>query len=604
MAHIDLLHILKKLKNRKNFVFLWNGKNDKDNFTSFLFTNPVKIIMTKKYSQLEDCFKNAERLLKKGYYIAGYLSFEAASSFEKHIRQHNPVKTPLIWLGIYKKPAVYHCKKGAISLPVQRNYDITCLKPALSKKKYLSKIKKIKNLIKKGLTYQVNFTYKYNFQFQGSVRSFFMELGRQQPVSYGALIDTGENSILSLSPELFFRKKNSSMTMKPMKGTIERGRTCPEDKRKESELFSSKKDRAENVMIVDMLRNDLGKISKKGFVKVRKLFETEKYRTLYQMTSTIKSKLEKASLFEIFKNTFPSGSVTGAPKIETIKIIKALEKKPRNIYTGSIGCVFPNGDSVFNVAIRTILLDKKTGKGEMGVGSGVTMSSDPAREYEECRLKADFLVKKNKSFKLIETILWTKGKFSLLRLHLKRLKESAQYFDFFYNSNKVIKGLLKIEKKFKKNRSYKVRLLLDECGNIDISFSGLMETRKGIRKAAFSGKTVKSEDIFLYHKTTNRRIYDEEYKKCKNKGLFDVLFTNEKGEVTEGAISNIIIKKGNRLFTPRINCGLLNGIYREHLLKKRGFRLKEKSLCPKDLLKADKIFLCNSVRGTVEVRIV
>jgi len=625
-----------------NFVFLETNRFSKDNCRSFLFFNPTKIISCYKSEDIENAFLELEFFISKGYYAAGFVSYEAGYMFEdvlkKHI--HNTSVFPLMWFGIYKKPVIYrHNKKIDILNAKDAKYSITNFHANVSKGEYIDNVRRIKDFIKKGDTYQVNYTFKYKFDFKGSLYGFYSSLKGNQSVSYSGLIKTPEFSLVSLSPELFFRKKKDMLEVRPMKGTINRGRYTEEDTRNAAILKNCFKNRSENVMIVDLLRNDLGRISKPGTVKTVKLFEVEKYETLLQMISIVKSRLKKdIGIYDIFKAIFPSGSVTGAPKIRTMAIIKMLEKEPRNIYTGCIGFIAPNKEAIFNVAIRTVLIDNKTNNGELGIGSGIVYDSLPVKEFEECKLKANFITQKENNFKLIETILWygsskfpltltlppsprlrrtgspegrgkgeganlrlsRKGYF-LLHLHLDRLAKSAEYFGFKFDKEYISRELRKLKKRFKDGSNYKIRLLLTKDGGIELFFDKINNITT-FDRARFSDKKTHSKDTFLYHKTTNRKLYDEEYKRWNKKGYFDIIFTNEKNQVTEGAISNIIIKKGRRYYTPPVECGLLNGVYRRYLLSKRA-PLKEKILYKKDIKEADEIYLVNSVRQMAMVNL-
>jgi para-aminobenzoate synthetase/4-amino-4-deoxychorismate lyase len=286
-----------------------------------------------------------------------------------------------------------------------------------------------------------------------------------------------------------------------------------------------------------------------------------------------------------------------------MNIINNLEKEPRGIYTGGIGYIAPDNESIFSVAIRTVVLDRLNQKCEMGIGSGIVHDSRPVSEYDECLLKADFLTTKYKDFQLIETLLWQDGEFFLLDLHIKRLRESAEYFLFECDTSKVIKVLNQATKKFENNKKYRVRLLLFRDGNITVSSSELDDIGSQPKQVVISKHRIDQTNRFFYHKTTNRDLYDSELKKVREKGYYDVLFINSKDEVTEGAISNIFIKNGERFFTPPIACGLLNGVYRRFMFEK-GFPLEEKVLFEKDLFEADKVYLANSVRGVVEAKIV
>jgi para-aminobenzoate synthetase/4-amino-4-deoxychorismate lyase len=404
---------------------------------------------------------------------------------------------------------------------------------------------------------------------------------------------------------MFFRKRDRMIEVKPMKGTSCRGRFLQEDLGNIEALHLCPKNRSENIMIVDMLRNDLGKISSPATVKTKRFFEVERYESLLQMTSTIEGKLKsKVSLYEIFKALFPSGSVTGAPKIKTMQIIDELEKSPRMVYTGSIGFIKPSGDAVFNVAIRTLLIDTKEKIGEMGVGSGIVYDSNPQKEYAECLLKSKFLTDRWADFQLIETMLWEpqKGLF-LLKLHMERLSESARYFDFRYNEKAIVEALRKTAAKLDSRKRYRIRFLLDREGGIDISLSDIT-IENDEKFVTVSDKATDSKDIFLFHKTTNRRFYDEEYKRCKEKGFHDIIFCNQNGEITEGTISNIFIKKGNRYYTPPVHCGLLNGVYRRYILKEKMLPAQEKILYIEDIERAEEIILTNAVRGITKAKLI
>lgn len=570
-----------------------------------MFTNPVKIISCYRAEHIEKSFSELEDLISKGYYAAGFLSYEAGFLFEDKLKRFFKKDDlyPLLWFGIYRRPAIFtHRERLDLVSHEASPYSVSNIRANISKERYLCDIKRIKEFIRRGETYQVNYTFKYKFDFKGSVFGLYSDLEEKQSVSYSALIKTQKFSILSLSPELFFRKHKNNIQVRPMKGTLERGRSAEEDSDHMRKLQESLKNRSENVMIVDLLRNDIGKISLSGTVKTEELFKVERYETLLQMISIVRSRLKKdVALYDLFKAIFPSGSVTGAPKISTMEIINSLEKEPRRVYTGCIGFFTPQKDAVFNVAIRTILINNRTKKGEMGIGSGIVYDADPYKEFEECRLKANFLTQKKREFRLIETMLWRPKKgYFLLKYHLDRLSSSAKYFDFKYSREDALKKLNILERRFKNSHMYRIRLLLDRRGNIEASFS-IVDEGTGDKKVRFSERKVKSSDIFLYHKTTDRYLYDKEYEKWREKGYFDIVFTNEKNQVTEGAISNIIIKKGRFYYTPPVDCGLLNGVFRRALFDRRAFPLREKVLYRKDLRSSDKIYMVNSVRGMTEV---
>ena len=590
-------------------IFLETNKFDKENQQSYLFTHPLSIIACYEIEEIEETFARMEEALKGGFYLAGFISYETGFAFEKVFKPKKRYTFPLIWFGVFKKPRTGRSltRRGG-SAPNKYTFDN--LRLNISQKDYLDSIRKIKKLIERGETYQVNYTLKYKFNFSGSPYALYATLKNNQSVSYSAFIKGQNFTLLSFSPELFFRKNGQEIKVKPMKGTIERGRILEKDNKNAQDLKDDPKSQAENIMIVDLLRNDLGKISETGSVKVDKLFEIEKYETLFQMTSTIKGKVDRdIKLYELFKALFPSGSVTGAPKIRTMQLIDELEKEERKIYTGSIGFITPEKDAVFNVAIRTVLLEngkaprQARGKGEMGIGSGIVYDSNPEKEFEECKLKANFLTQPTPEFQLIETLLWTPKKgYFLLEEHLRRLRKSAEYFDFLCDQEHLREKLNKEKVKFKPNANHRIRLLLFKDGRIKITSSKL-EKNLNQNYIAFSNQKISSRNIFLYHKTTNRKLYNEEYQKYQKLGYFDVIFQNEKGEITEGAISNIFIKKNGIYYTPPVECGLLDGVYRRYFMSRNGKKVREKILYKEDLLAADEIYLTNAVRGMVKVNL-
>jgi len=606
MKNIPISDIFEKIKDKNNYIFLETKRKAKGEDKSYLFLDPVDIISCKELSKIKSCLNSVDRRLKEGYFVAGYISYEAGFAFEDKLKIKKRFSFPLLWLGVYRKPICFDHKKVIFS---SRDFKDSCkiddIKPNITKSKYIHSIKNIKRFIEKGDTYQVNYTFKLNFSHTGSVFGLYDNLRKKQSVSYGCLMHFDDDYLLSFSPELFFRKTKSKISVRPMKGTINRGRFAQEDTANRKALNLSPKDRSENIMIVDLLRNDLGRISKIDTVKTKRLFSIEDYESLLQMTSDINGNIPKGlSTHDLFKAIFPSGSVTGAPKIRTMQIINEIEKTPRKIYTGSIGFITPKRNAVFNVAIRTLLINKKSNKGEMGIGSGVIYDSDPEREYRECKLKAKFLTEKASSFQLIETMLFKNGKeCSLLEFHLERLSESAAYFNFLFNKKAILKSLDNERQRLKEGKDYCARLLLDSDGTVTIS-STEINPKKRPGKITFSSKKVSSGSKFLFHKTTNRKLHDSEYRKYSKQDFFDAIFQNEKKEITEGAISNIFIKKGNRYYTPPIECGLLNGVYRRHLMKNKRISIEEKVLRKKDIESADEIFLTNAVRGITKVRLI
>lgn len=588
---------------KQDFVLLETNRTDSSNKTSYLFRGPREIIACYRLRDVEKTLLEIEKWIARGYYAAGFLSYEAGYAFEAGFGRRSSCRgpVPLLWFGIYKKPIII---KGETNLNwgPKGAFRITGARPNVSYPRYRSAVEAIKNRIRRGETYQVNYTFKYKFGFKGSEEALYSALKASQKTSYAALIKTPGFSVISASPELFFRMNGAAIETKPMKGTAERGRFAEEDNSIARGLGDCRKNRAENVMIVDLLRNDLSKVCAVSSVRTEKMFEVEKYGTLFQMVSTVKGKLENTEFAGIIRNLYPSGSITGAPKINTMRIIRSLEKESRGVYTGAIGYISPRKKAVFNVAIRTVVVERGKGRGEMGVGSGITIDSTPASEYAESCLKAKFALERPRDFKLFETMLLRKGKkIRLLKYHMERMKSSAGYFGFTFNGRQARKVLQGAIRRAQPGKDARLRLLLSAGGVFEAEILGLEKT--GSRLVKFSKHITDSKDRFLFHKTTNRELYRQELEDCRKKGFYDVIFTNELGQVTESAASNILILKNGLLYTPTKRCGLLAGTYLKHLMNTKYGKIKEKLLYRKDILNADKLYLANSVRGLVEVKL-
>jgi para-aminobenzoate synthetase/4-amino-4-deoxychorismate lyase len=426
---------------------------------------------------------------------------------------------------------------------------------------------------------------------------FFFHIAQRQN-KYAAYVDTGRHVICSASPELFFDLDGDIISGRPMKGTSKRGRTKAEDKVQEKWLRGDLKNRAENVMIVDMIRNDVGRIAAAGSVHVPELYTIEKYPTLFQMTSTVRGKTS-ASLTEIFSALYPCASITGTPKVSTMNIIAELETTPRKIYTGSIGFISPERKAQFNVAIRTALIDRQTGQAEYGVGGGVVWDSSGDDEYNEALLKARVLNERQNEFSLIETMRWTREEgYFLRKKHIRRLSDSAEYFGFTF-SKKGLKDLLD-EMALAFSSPQRVRISLDHSGEHTVEAQELLQAETQTFKVCLAEKPVSASNVFLFHKTTRREDYDEARQTCRH--CDDVLLFNEKEELTEFTIGNLVVARKGELFTPPITCGLLAGTFREYLLESG--QVTERAISIKELGNCGKIFLVNSVRKWIAVELV
>ncbi len=591
-------------KQKKPFVLLDDTLSGKG---SILFINPGKIISCTTPEELDAAFSLMDRERQAGRHLAGFLSYELGYLLEDKLANLLPCDTnsnvPLLWFGSFEKAITLSPAEAHKFLAKQRSgdYSLTNLKPSMDEQSYCTAIHKVQDYIAAGDTYQVNYTFKHHFDISGDSIALFQELRQRQNVSNGAYIETGHHTILSLSPEIFLSTQGPKARTRPMKGTVQRGKTPKEDTDNKVWLTKDEKSRAENLMIVDLLRNDMGRVCEVGSIEVTELFTVETYRSLHQMTSNIIGKLRpEISPADLIRQLFPCGSITGAPKVRTMEIISELEEQPRGVYTGSIGHIAPNGDTRFNVAIRTLMMDKM-GKGEMGIGSGIVYDSSPEAEYQECLLKGQFLSGNlagyaKPLFDLIETLRWEEETgYFLLEEHLERLENSAGFFAYPFQKENVCLALKSLELK----GTQRVRLLLHKDGSTTVTATPMEQPdpQKPIGYVV-SKKTVDSSDIFFYHKTTRREFYEDELvRQNQLTGCTEVLFTNEHGEITEGARTNVFIEIDGKLFTPPISSGVLNGTFRTHLLKTGYKDIAEKVLTLDDLEAADTVFFGNSVRN-------
>lgn len=584
-----------------NYVLLESLRPAERDLMNLRIASPDTVLQSTSLSEVVPVLKELEKAVSNGYTAAGFLSYEAGRAFLPNMPELKRSKFPLIWFALTKTPDRMPAGKLPDEMNSTNSASVRDLGLSETPQSYEQSIHKIKHYIETGYTYQVNYTMRYRGILEGSARALYQNLRSQQRVNYAAFIETDEWAILSLSPELFFRREGRNVMMKPMKGTAPRGKTREEEQLLARALQENEKERSENLMIVDLLRNDLGKVCETGTIRVELPMEVERYETLLQMTSTITGRLnEEVSITDLLRATFPSGSITGAPKLSTMRIIDELEQARRNIYTGSIGFIAPEA-SVFNVAIRTTFVDLKTSAIEMGVGSGILYEADPLREYRECELKGKFLTEPYQSFRLLETILWNpKEGYLLLPLHLDRLMNSADYFLFTANRQSIESALRAKESElFKQADSQRVRLLVDDAGQVEIDAGPLEAFNEIPVKVRLSEQKTNSGDRFLFHKTTARSLYDSELQRAHNEGYFDVLFRNERDEITEGAITNVFIKKGGIFYTPPLSSGVLAGTYRKHLIDTKPFPIQERVLYVDDLERADEIYLTNAIRGMI-----
>ncbi|MGB2933080.1 MAG: aminodeoxychorismate synthase component I [Methyloceanibacter sp.] len=572
---------------------------------SLLFEAPEQVVVAYEPGEVEAGLDAITQGLARGLHAAGFFAYELGYCLEPKLQALLPRdrRQPLFWIGLFREPRrldevgtrSWLDQSGALE-----RSTISDLKLSWSREQYTRAFEEVQDYIAAGDVYQINLTLKYLFDFSGDPVSLYSALRRKQRVEYGALICASDFQVLSLSPELFFRREGKRVSSRPMKGTAPRGRTPREDARLKTWLTVDEKQRAENLMIVDLLRNDLGRIAKIGSVEVTDLFTVETYRTVHQMTSGIIAELRgDMGLMDMLHALFPCGSVTGAPKVRAMEIIRELEGLPRGVYTGAIGHMAPNGDAQFNVAIRTLYIDGQ--RGEMGIGSGVVADSKAESEFEECLLKAQFLTTTDAPFELIETMRWERGAgFYLLERHLTRLRSSAVHFGYPFERETLL-AALEAEVAKLAGDVHMVRLLLAEDGALAVSSTKIDLPPKGtVWRFAISDQRVDEKDPLFFHKTTRRQFYDREMERQKTlTGCDEVVFLNKKGELTEGTRTSLFLELDGRLFTPALTCGLLPGTLREELIDLPRAAASEAVLTLADLNRAERIYLGNSVRGLV-----
>ena len=592
-----LSEILKKIKEEKSSAFLYTSSYNKSDAISYLFNNPEEIISITSLNELELGLNRIDELADQDKFILSLLDYEAGYLFEEKLQNFITDNKTLMRFLVFDSSEVDKIASNEISFdPFEQDYKINDFQLNETERNYLNKIYKIKEYIKQGDTYQVNYTLKGKFNFRGEILDFVQNLIFNQSTQYSAFINYGNEFVISISPELFFSTNGYKINTRPMKGTIKRGINLEDDSFRAEELRNSKKDKAENIMIVDLLRNDIGKISKTNSVNVDSIYDIEKYETIFQLTSKVHGILESKKYSKIISNLFPCGSITGAPKIRTMKIINELENEKRGLYTGAIGFIHKD-NSVFNVAIRTISIDKKTSNGEIGLGSGIVWDSNAEDEFNEVSLKSNFLVNPDKYFEIFETMLLEDGKIFLLDNHINRIEKAADYFLFKFNKNLVLEKLNSSINNLDSNHKFKIKLVLTKSGEIRLDINKI-ETSI-LKRAVISSNKINKKNRFQYFKTTNRELYDSEFTFYRMKNYFDVIYFNEFNELAEGSISNIFIRSKDIWKTPSIDSGILNGTYRNKFISENN--VIETCITKEELLNSDEILLTNSLRKEVDI---
>lgn len=563
---------------------------------ALLFAEPADIVSASEPSGIVAAFGRIEAGLAQGLHAAGFLSYELGYAFEPRLAGRLPRERalPLVWFGLFEAPR---------SIPpeeLDREFAALCPAPLddlafdLDEAGHAAAVQRVLDYLHAGDAYQVNLTFPIRFRYPGDPLALYGALRASQPVGHGGIVATGEASIVSVSPELFIETADGRAVTRPMKGTAARGVDAQADEAAKTALRADQKQRAENLMIVDLLRNDLSRISEQGSVEVPALFSVETYPGFHTLTSTVTSRLRPGlSLLQQMQALFPCGSVTGAPKLRAMEIIRELEAAPREVYTGSLGMIAPNGDLSFNVAIRTATLLPE-GEGVYGVGGGIVVDSRPAEEYAECRLKARVLTDLAGDYGLIETLRWSGG-YVRLALHLERLAASSAALGFRFDREQALGQLVEAATSFPAGEERRVRCELRRDGTLQITTAPMPVVAGGAVRTAIATQRVDAGDPFLRHKTTRRAIYERAFTEASAQGCDDALLLNRQGFVTETSRSTIFVEHDGVLLTPPLEHGLLPGVLRRELMESGDAR--EAPLRLDDLRQAGRWFVGNSLRG-------
>ncbi len=565
------------------------------------FTSPVDTIVAWDLDQVLPAMQRVEAAAADGVWAVGFVSYDAGPAFDPAIQSHRASDTPLLAFGLFAdaEPDLFDPEDQA------GTFSTGPWDPSVDQAHYEAGVRAVKEHIAAGDTYQVNLTLRLHATFEGDPLGLFRALARSQRGDHLVYLDLGTHALCSASPELFFRRMpladgGTQLFSKPMKGTRGRSSDPTDDAELAHTLVASDKDRAENTMIVDMMRNDFGRIARVGTVQVPDLHVVESYPTVHQMVSSVTAETD-ASLTETFMSTFPPASITGAPKVSTSHIITALESDGRGTYCGAAGLVAPDGRAEFNVAIRSVWVDRSAGRATYGTGGGIVWDSDPTDEWLETRTKTRVLESAPVPFELFETMLYTTGgahlpEITLLDRHLDRLASSAERFGFELDMDEVRRRLRSIEAR----SPQRVRLVVGPDRSISIATVPVNPTIGEpwcvpVDQLPCGRAPVDSGDLFLRHKTTHRKVYDDA--RARHPEAPDVILWNERNELTETTIGNLVLDLGGQLLTPAASSGLLPGTFRAELLEHN--KITEAVLPLACLTEAREIFMINSVRGWV-----
>ncbi|MEN3364176.1 MAG: para-aminobenzoate synthetase / 4-amino-4-deoxychorismate lyase [Burkholderiales bacterium] len=595
------------------FALLDDNAATESDRRSRLYTGHAGTLSCAHASELPALWEQLQKALQEGKHAVGLFSYElGAGLHDVAERSGNPGASQVLFFDRCEQLSATEVESwlSAQSIPAS---GIANIRTSVGEEQFVEAIERIHAYIEAGDTYQVNYTYRLRFDAYGSPLGLYTKLRARQPVPYGALITLPEGgAVLSLSPELFVQHTQGELTARPMKGTAAATGDAAQDAERAAQLAADPKNRAENLMIVDLLRNDLGRIAASGSVTVPHLFDVDRYNSVLQMTSTVRARLrDDVTLAQAFAALYPCGSITGAPKRRTMQIIRELEPDSRGIYTGAIGWFDETsssriGDFCLSVPIRTLVLGAPgpdgVRAGEMGVGAGIVHDSVAAEEYAECKLKAKFLTGLESDFEIFETMYATRDEGCRhVELHLQRLRSSAAYFGYAFNDVEM-RGMLERTCAGLSPGPHRVRLALKQSGVCVVQSAQLIPL-PGPVSVLIAPQPTLSTDLFLRHKTTVRERYDRAWRAAEAQGAFDMLFFNTDGELTEGARSNVFIKLDGRWYTPPLAAGLLPGVMRSVLLDDPAWNATERRLTLEDLRAAEEVVVCNALRGAVRATV-
>lgn len=593
--------------NNSPLVLLEDNTPNKKRRSALVFTQPERILEARSLRSIPFLLREIENLQAQGKHLAGWLAYEAGYAYHPTLagRRRRMPREPLAWIGVFGAPKILTTVELETLLASARfRARAPNLKPDESQQTFGRVFRAIKSHIARGDVYQINHTFRLKGRFAGSPLHLYGALRQAQPVPYSAYINTGRWCVLSFSPELFLKRRGRQLLSRPMKGTAPCGNTLEETHNNSRALSRDIKNRAENLMITDLLRNDMARVARTGSVRVRRPFHVEKFGRVLQMTTDVEGQLNKTVKFaDVFKALFPSGSITGAPKVCAMEIIAQTELSARGVYCGALGHWRPGRDFTLSIPIRTLTL-AAGGRASFGVGSGIVADSTCANEYEECLLKTRFLSERPRSFSLIETLLWQRnGGFIFLKEHLERMSASACYFGFVFNRSKAKTALQRALRNTSQTHHQRVRLLCNERGELTVERTSFVPPQ-GEQKIVFARSGVSSKDIFLRHKTTERHAYEKAWRStgANVKKPYDVLLFNEHGEVTEGTYNNVFVPlPSGKLATPPLECGLLSGVLRRHLLESG--KAIERVLRKRAIVQARRFYVGNSLTGLVPCKL-